>query len=200
MKISNQEKVWDNIAEEWHEFKKKPAEHTIRFLKKTHGNVLDLGSGSGRNLTRIKNGKMYLADFSQRMLKLAEKKAKEKNIDAEFIKADLIKLPFKNNYFDFVVCISALHCMKGKINQKKVVKELHRVLKKDGKAEIGVWNINSKRFKNSKKEKIIQWRNKGGRYYYLFDEKEVHNLFKKVGFKILSTHNSEMMINFIVEK
>ena len=35
---------------------------------------------------------------------------------------------------------------------------------------------------------------------YLFDENEIHNLFKKQGFKILSTHNSELMINFIVQK
>jgi len=47
---------------------------------------------------------------------------------------------------------------------------------------------------------MINWRNKGKRYYYLFEKKEIHDLFEKVGFKILSTHNSEMMINFIAEK
>ena len=74
-------------------------------------------------------------------------------------------------------------------------------MKKGGKAYIGVWNFQSKRFNQKKgKEKIVGWRDKGKRYYYLFDEKEVHDLFRSVSFKIVSSHNSEMMINFIVEK
>jgi len=33
--MENQEKVWDNIAPEWHEFKKIPSTSSIEFLKKT---------------------------------------------------------------------------------------------------------------------------------------------------------------------
>ena len=29
----NQQKVWNKIAPEWHEFKTKPAKNTIKFLK-----------------------------------------------------------------------------------------------------------------------------------------------------------------------
>jgi len=196
----NQKKVWDNIAPEWAEFKTRPTEHTIEFLKKQIGNVLDLGSGAGRHLQKIKSGKMYLVDFSEEMIKFAKKNAKQKKIPAEFLVSDLTKLPFKDNFFDATICIASLHCVEGEENREKVVKELFRVLKKNAKAEIGVWNKNSKRFKNSPKEKLVGWREKGKRYYYLYDEKEVHKLFKKIGFKIISTHNSEMMINFIVQK
>jgi ubiquinone/menaquinone biosynthesis C-methylase UbiE len=198
--MQTQEQTWDNIAKEWHEFKTEPAEHTMNFLKKAHGKILDLGSGSGRHLIKIKKGKIFLVDFSQKMLDLAKKKAKKEKIDAEFIKANLAKLPFENNFFDFAVCISALHCVEGEKNRKKAVEELYRILKKKAKAEIGVWNKNSKRFKNAGKEKKIRWRDKGSRYYYLYDEKEIHELFKSVGFKIISTHNSERMINFVVTK
>ena len=196
----NQKQVWDNIAKEWYEFKTKPTEHTIKFLKNKTGKVLDLGSGAGRHLMKIKNGKMYLVDFSKEMIKFAKQKAKEKNIKAEFFVSELTKLPFKDNYFDSAICMSTLHCVKEKQNREKTVRELVRVLKTGAQAEIGVWNKDSKRFKNSPKEKLVGWRNKGKRYYYLYDEKEVHDLFKKIGFKIKSTHNSEMMINFIVEK
>ncbi len=195
-----QQKVWDNIAPEWYEFKTKPSEQTLKFLENTTGKILDLGSGAGRHLVKIKNGEMYLIDFSKKMIKFAEKRAKEKNIEAKFFVSNLTKLPFKKNFFDYAICISSLHCIKGKRNREKVVKELFRVLKPKAKVRIGVWNIKSKRFKNSKKEKMIDWRKKGKRYYYLYDEKEIHDLFKKIGFKILSTDNSEMMINFIVEK
>ncbi len=149
---------------------------------------------------KIKNGKMYLVDFSKEMIKFSKQKAKKQNIDAEFCVSELTKLDFKDDYFDSGICMSSLHCVKGKENREKTVRELFRVLKPKAKALIGVWNKNSKRFKNSPKDKLVGWRDKGKRYYYLFDEKEVHDLFKKVGFKIISTHNSEMMINFIVEK
>jgi len=192
----NQKKVWDNIAPEWAKFKTKPTEHTIEFLKKQTDNILDLGSGAGRHLQKIKNGKMWLVDFSKEMIK----HAKEKNIDAEFFVSDLTKLPFEDNFFDAAICIASLHCVKGEKNREQVVKELFRVLKKNAKAEIEVWNKKSRRFKNSEKEKFVGWRKKGKRYYYLYDEKEIHDLFKKIGFKIISIHNTEMRINFIVEK
>jgi ubiquinone/menaquinone biosynthesis C-methylase UbiE len=196
----NQKEVWDNIAEEWDKFKQIPSEFSKDFLKKSAGNVLDLGSGSGRHLTKIKNGKMYLVDFSDKMIELAKKKAKKLKVQAEFNVANLTKLPFEENFFDYSICISALHCTAPK-DHKKAVKEIYRVMKPHSKSLIGVWNFNSKRFNQKQgKEKLIKWTDKGERYYYLFTEDEVHDLFKKAGFKILSSHNSEMMINFIVEK
>jgi len=201
MEIENQEKVWDNIAKEWHKYKKIPSQNAKKFLEKTSGKVLDLGSGSGRHLTKIKKGKMYLQDFSKQMLELAQKKAKEQKISAEFIHSPMEKIPFENEFFDYIISISALHCIKGKSNRKKTIQEIYRVLKPNGKAYIGVWNQNSKRFKRKKgKEHLIGWTNKGKRYYYLYNEKEIHEEFQKAGFKIISTHNSEMMINFVVEK
>ena len=199
--MENQKEIWDKIAPEWNKFKIIPAKHTIEFLKKTSGKVLDLGSGSGRHLVKIKSGKMYLIDFSKEMLKLAENKSKREKINAEFKQANLWEIPYENEFFDYAISISALHCVETSEQREKVVRELYRVLKKGGKAEIGVWNIKSKRFKNIKrKDKYVKWTDKGERYYYLYDEKEVHDLFKKIGFKIISTHNSEMMINFIAGK
>jgi ubiquinone/menaquinone biosynthesis C-methylase UbiE len=196
----NQQQVWNNIACEWHEFKKIPAASTIEFLKKQKGKVLDFGSGSGRHLMKIKSGKMYLLDFSEKMIELAKQKAKKEKIDAEFEVSSMTKTPYENNFFDAAICISALHCLT-KLEQKKAIKELYRILKPKAKVLIGVWNKESKRLKRHKgKEALIKWNDKGERYYYLFNEKEVQDLFEKQGFKILSTDNSEMMIRFIAEK
>ncbi len=202
--MENQEKVWDKIALEWQKYKKIPSMRSMNFLENCNGNVLDLGGGSGRHLTKIKDGKYYLQDISSEMVKLAEKKAESLGIDFEGIYSSMEKIPFPDEFFDYAISISALHCVKGEDVRRKAVEELFRVLKKGGKAYIGVWNAKSKRFvrktKQGEKELMIGWTDKGDRYYYLFEEEEVHDLFKSVGFEIVSSHNSEMMINFIVEK
>lgn len=198
--MEDQQKVWNNIAEEWSEFKTEPIYHVVDFLKKQKGNVLDLGSGAGRHLMKIKNGKMYLVDFSEKMIELAKEKAKKENIDAEFAVSDLTKLPYEDNFFDGAICSSTLQCVEGEKNREKVVKELFRVLKPGAQIEIGVWDIKSKRFKNAPKEKYVGWRDKGKRYYYLYEEKEVLSLFKKVGFKIKEKIPSYVSIIFVAEK
>ena len=60
----NQKQIWNKIAPEWYLFKQIPAKHTLEFLRKQQGQVLDLGSGAARHLVKIKNGKMYEVDFS----------------------------------------------------------------------------------------------------------------------------------------
>ncbi len=198
--MKSQQEIWNAIASDWHKYKEIPSKLSQAFLKQQTGKVLDLGSGSGRHLTKIKNGKIYLVDFSENMIKLAKQKAKKLGINAEFQVAEMTKLPYENNFFDVGISISAFHCLNSK-QHKKAVKELYRVMKPKAKALIGVWNKESKRFRRYKtKEKWIGWTTKGKRYYYLFSEEEIHDLFKKQGFRILSTHNSELMINFIVEK
>lgn len=198
--MQTQSEVWDNISKEWTEFKIHPAEHVEEFLKGKTGKILDLGSGSGRHLMKVQDGKMYLVDFSEGMIKLAKKRAKEKNIDAEFTVADLTELPFENNFFDYAIAIASLHCIEGKENREKAVKELFRVLKPKAQAEIAVWNKDSERFSKSSKEKMVKWRDKGTRYYYLFEPEEIYSLFEKVGFKIIKKEEPRRNIIFVVEK
>jgi ubiquinone/menaquinone biosynthesis C-methylase UbiE len=122
MKISNQQEVWNNIAEEWHEFKTNPSENAQKFLKNKKGNILDLGSGSGRNLLGLKSkAEFYLVDFSEKMIKLAKERLQKENISAEFLVSDLTKLPYEDNFFDYAICVAALHCIETEKKRKKVV-------------------------------------------------------------------------------
>ncbi len=200
MKQKSQKQTWDNIAPEWHKHKTRASTLAIEFLNKQKGNVLEIGAGSGRHLQQIKNGKMYITDFSKEMIRLAKQKARKQKISAECIVADMTKLPFEDNFFDAALSISSLHSIFQE-QQEQAIKELYRVMKPKAQALIGVWNKESKRFKRYREqEKYIGWTDKGKRYYYLFREDEIHNLFKKAGFKILEKKNSELMIRFIVEK
>ena len=59
----------------------------------------------------------------------------KKKISLKVLKKNYRKLPFKNNFFDFVLCQGVIHHMD---NDKKGFKEIHRVLKKGGKTHIVV--------------------------------------------------------------
>jgi len=194
--MKSQKQVWNNLAEDWYELKNNPIKRVMDFLSKQQGKVLDFGSGAGRHLTKIQNGKMYLVDFSEKMIEFAKKK----KIPAEFFVFPMTKLQFKGNFFDAAICTSSLHCIKGKSNREKAVKEIFRVLKPKAKVIITVYNKNSEQFKNSKKEKFIKWKDKEIRYYYIFDENEIHKLFEKCGFKIVKRWEPKRSIEFIAEK
>jgi len=198
--MKSQKIVWDNLAEDWYELKNNPIKRVLDFLSKQQGKVLDFGSGAGRHLIKIKKGKMYLIDFSEEMIKFAKQKARGRKINAEFVVAEMTKLPFKDNFFDSAICTSSLHCIKGKTNRQKAVKELYRVLKPKAQVYITVYNKDSKQFKNSKKEKFIKWKDKEIRYYYIFDEKEANKLFEDAGFKIIKRLVPKRSIEFIAER
>ncbi|NMB66546.1 class I SAM-dependent methyltransferase [Candidatus Woesearchaeota archaeon] len=200
MEISNQKEVWENIAEEWNKFKTSPAEHVIKFLEGKKGKILDLGSGSGRNLIKRGDLEYFLLDFSKKMIKFAKEKCKKLGIKANFYIQDMTKLPFEDNFFDAALCISSLHCVQGQENREKVIQELYRVLKPNTEVDVSVWNKNSYRFKNSNKERIVNWRDKGERYYYLFEDKEIYNLFERNGFEIIFKEEPTRAIVFIAKK
>jgi len=198
-----QEKVWDRIAEEWHEFKNTPSVSATEFINDSEGKILDFGSGSGRNLLNLKKSKkrdLYLVDFSKEMIKRAEQRADELGIEIKTKISKLEKVDFPNNFFDSAICVAAIHCIETSEKRENSFRELYRILKPGAKAEIEVWDKNSERYKKAPKEKSIAWRDKGKRYYYLYEEDELKKLLEKIGFKFIKKifHNANLI--FVVEK
>jgi len=186
----SQQQIWNAIAETWRKFRTKSPEEIAEFLKDKKGKILDLGCGSGRNIVKNPNIEYYGVDFSEKMLKYAEKTANENKIDAVFFKADIgkEKLPFASNFFDAAIFISALHCIEGEKNRLRALKELYRVLKKNGEAMITVWDkvSNSQFAENNAKVSYLKWKensNEYERYYYFYDKEELEDILKKIGFK-----------------
>jgi len=61
--------------------------------------VLDLGSGSGRNLINLKTkAEIYLVDFSNEMIELAKQRNKKSKIKLYFDVSPITKIPFKDNF------------------------------------------------------------------------------------------------------
>jgi ubiquinone/menaquinone biosynthesis C-methylase UbiE len=104
------------------------------FKKVSVKNILDLGCGSGRHLVYLtKRGfKVYGFDISKHGIKIAKEWLKKEKLKAHLKIGDMHKkLPYKDNFFDAIISISALH--HGKIgNIRKLIKEMKRILKPQG--------------------------------------------------------------------
>lgn len=95
------------------------------------GKVLDIGCGRGRNsLYLAKKGfKVYGIDISKSAIDSARKKDVCKEI--EFIAGDVLKSPFKNEFFDSTVDAGCFHTVSPKY-RKRYLNEISRTLKSNG--------------------------------------------------------------------
>ena len=192
-KKPNQLKVWNKIAKPWKTYVVKKIPIIEEFLKGKKGKIVDLGCGAGRNMIPNPKINYYGIDFSELQLKQAEKFIKKNKIKAKLYKSEAYNLEFKDNYFDYGLFISALHCLESKEKREKAVKEFFRVLKPKAQALISVWNSEDRRFIHVKNNGGIymSWIEQGisyMRYYYLYKKEELLNLLKKSGFKILDIY------------
>jgi len=95
--------------------------------------VLDVGTGTGvfapYLLRRIgKHGRLAALDFAEEMLKRAWTKGHNGNID--YLHADVVGIPVREEIFDAVVCYSSFPHFQDKLRS---LGEVNRVLKKGGK-------------------------------------------------------------------
>lgn len=96
--------------------------------------VLESGCGSGKWNAYLRKYDIpnFGFDWSQKLCA----RAKEQIPGNEFISGDLQNLPFKDNSFDGILALGSIeHTISG---PEPILKEFHRVLKKDGKALITV--------------------------------------------------------------
>lgn len=96
--------------------------------------VIDYGCGSGWTSKKLaqKGAEVWAFDISEEAVKLTREKARseglEDRVHAEQMPAE--KLAYKSNQFDLVIGTAILHHLDLDI----AIREIHRVLKKDGKA------------------------------------------------------------------
>ncbi len=191
----NQKRVWDEISFLWTIYRNKPIREVVVFLSKQKGRILDLGCGSGRNFIKLdKKSTIYGVDFSDKQVEQARQKVLKNKIRAKVFKAKATKIPFQNNFFDSAVFIATLHCIPTKRKRQKAIAELFRVLKPGKQALISVWDKNHPKFRNAKKKIKMKWQvgdKEYKRFYYLYEEPELIELLKKIGFKIIKTFKSK---------
>jgi len=102
----------------------------LKFLEPVKNKkILDVGCGTGRHALKLasRGAKVTGIDFSKTMLKRAQEKARKLNINFKY--RNITNLPFSSNSFDKVTCNLVLSHIR---NLNKVVKEISRVVKKNG--------------------------------------------------------------------
>lgn len=114
---------YNKIAAGYNELHKEEQIKKLELIKKYldfEGLVLDIGAGTGISSEFWKDAKVISLDPSFGMLK--QSKCDKVNAKAE-------ELPFKNNIFDGIISLTALH----HADLEKSLKEIKRVAKKDAK-------------------------------------------------------------------
>ena len=103
-----------------------------RSIGQAKGDVLEIGGGTGSNLTYYGPAvsSLTVTEPEEPMLKRLEKKVREQGSAAKVVRAPAEKLPFEDDSFDTVVSTLVL-C--GVVDQRQALGEIHRVLRPGGR-------------------------------------------------------------------
>lgn len=204
--IRKVERDYNSIASEWDRSRSHPSAMKKKLLKsiKVGMEVLDVGCGNGLMIPEVikRGGKYTGIDISAKLLAIAKRRY-QKELSAKkirLVKANAIKLPFKDNSFDFIFSLAVLHHIPSVKLREGFFSEVYRVLKSDRRAVIKVWNLLSswasqrygiKRLleedNSAERDLLIPWKATPSqeikRYFHLFSSQELINLAKDAGFK-----------------
>lgn len=198
---------WNTIANSFDRTRKKPWKPVIDYLStlSEHAVVGDFGCGNGRHTVEIakKCQKAIGIDISINLLKIVQMNLKiYPNVD--LIHAHLSSIPLRNDSLDGILFIASLHNIPKKRNRVHSLKETYRVLKRNGRMLLSVWNLDKDFFYNrydnvqllnidksnlEPGDVFIFWNQDKlhiPRYYHLYEEDEIKDEVESVGFHIES--------------
>lgn len=140
MPQENTPKYWDNrignynIDQLFDIVEQEPMiKYMLRYFPQ-NSKILDAGCGDGRfALYLIKHGyNVQGIDFSEKKIKQAKRYAKELGVkESLFDVGDVVRTKFEDSSFDVYLARGVIHHL-NKEEQKKMLKEAHRLLKEDG--------------------------------------------------------------------
>lgn len=157
IEIREQQKAsWNKFSPGWKKWDKLFMEHLqpmgdaiINQLNlKESDIVLDIAAGTGEpGLTiasKVTNGKVFVTDLAEDMLKIAKENAAKKDIlNVEFNACDVSELPYDDNTFDAISCRLGFMFFP---DMQLAAKEMVRVLKPGGRISTSVWTVPEKNF------------------------------------------------------
>jgi SAM-dependent methyltransferase len=143
--------------------------------------IYDIGCGSGRNMD-YPDYRFIGFDNCHSFINICI----NKGLEAYY--SEIIDLKVTNNSADAVICIATFHHLSTYENRIKALKELKRIVKKNGKILLSVWGKDQPKKTritfDSCGDNIVYWKKKYPRYYYIFELEEIKLLFNEVELNI----------------
>jgi len=131
---------WEKFIQNAHPLIKDFHKKETKYLKNLSGHVLEIGSGTGRTLKVLSENCSRVIGIDKEKIMVLKSKANIKNLkNVEIHKQNAKNLEFERGYFDYVICMGSTFSNLGK-DKVTVLKEMKRVLKKQGKMIISVYN------------------------------------------------------------
>jgi tRNA (uracil-5-)-methyltransferase TRM9 len=124
--------TYEHIAEEFSSSRYSVWTFVKEFLhNKDHLYGLDVGCGNGKNMI---HRKMVGIDNNQTFVNICKESGKD------VILADCMNIPFNEEMFDYIMCISVIHHLSTDERRKECIKNILHVLKTGGHGLINVWS------------------------------------------------------------
>jgi ubiquinone/menaquinone biosynthesis C-methylase UbiE len=98
------------------------------------GSILEVAPGPGFlsiEFARLGRYKVTALEISKTFIKIAQDNARKAGVDIDFRHGNASDMPFKDNTFDFMICVAAF---KNFSQPVEAIREMHRVLKPGAKA------------------------------------------------------------------
>jgi len=175
-----------------------PAEYVIRIFKGIYPylsiskesfenkKICDISFGDGRHLPFLKNlgFDVYGTEIDEKIVKIVKESLEPYNINVNLKVGTNEKLPFNEDFFDYVLSWNEIYYMGKEKDFNKYVKELSRIMKKNGTLILSIPKKSCFIYKNSELNngyaKITQdpFNTRVGEILRIFsDEKEIEETF-----------------------
>jgi len=130
-----EQKYISRLSDETRQVMRKQMEYMSEIYSSFSGVVCDFPTGIGRNLKMLldnnpNNATIVCTDIDEHMLSIARKHKGGKNLNTHYVITDGRNLAFKDDTFD---CIASIGAFGNVPDTSKMVKELYRILKPQGK-------------------------------------------------------------------
>lgn len=154
----------------WHKAKRRLVSSILKKSLKGKGNkILDVGCGTGKNLEAFsKFGVVFGIDNSSDAISFCKKRGFK-----DVVKKSIEKMPYKPGSFDAITALDVLE----HVDDSRVLKEIRRILKKDG---VLIITVPAFKWLWSRWDEVLYHKRR-------YTEKTLTEVLRKNGFKIIKT-------------
>ena len=196
-------RFYEEYSQQFHDTRKGYVWKGVKLFIKSipkYSLVADLGCGDGRNM--YDDNLLFVGcDNCQNLIKICH----DRNLNV--VECDVTSLPFKDNSFDYAICIAVLHHLSNEERRVQAIKEALRILKFGGKILYSVWSYEQdpdSRRCFEKGDNIVTWELKNGtkinRYYYIYSKDDLISFFERHNISINDMFYEKGNWYFVIQK